>query len=285
MKRTIQELRITFRRKVSVIEKLLSMAQKEDVLSDDRKELLTQVAVELRSLFCYSSGPALIHSAELSGTMLFPFHDSLTAFNVLRQFSLVSCRIKDKKSTFVKGIDLRNKVAPFWLSYDSWIDEIVIDVKKEGYHPLTRREVIKLLADKEGAHVDIKVDPFVELIESEDVMSLRFFVNGEECEGDCRNLFSETVFSIAEEVVYSYKYACPPILREREPDRDLVVGLLDFSDEKTKRYKYTICNPQINLYSTNKAYGCNISHRKVAYYDLQFGRSNYKVNVIRVEKG
>ena len=284
MKRSIIELRKLFKRKISLMEKLLSMASKEDVLSDARQELLVQIAVELRAMFCNSGGPALIRSAELSRTMIFPFHNPLTAFNELRQFLLVECQIKDKKSTFVKSIDLRDMIAVTWLSYESWINEIVIDIKKEGYPPLTRHEVIKLLADKEGAHVDVNVAPFVELIESEDVKPLSFFIDGEECEGDCHNLLSETVFSIAEEVVYSYRHVCFPILREREPDNDFVVGVFDFSDEKIKRYKYTVCSPKINLYNTNKAFDCKISSRKPAYYDLLFKNRVFKVNVIRVEE-
>lgn len=284
MKRTILELRKTFKRKILAIEKLLSIVSEEDVLSDARMEFLTQIAVELRTLFCYSGGPALIRSAELSGTMLFPFHNSLSAFNELSQFLLVGCQIKNNKSTFVKSIDLKDKVVVTWLSYESWINEIVIDVKKEGFPPLTRYEVIKLLANKEGAHVDVNVDPFVELIESEDVKPLRFFIDGEECEGDCRNLLSETIFSIAEEVVYSYKYVCPPILVEREPDNDFVVGVFDFSDNKNKKYKYTVCSPKINLYNTNKVFECKILSKKLAYYGLQFRSRTFKINVIRIEK-
>ena len=44
--------------------------------------------------------------------------------------------------------------APYWLNYKSWINEIVVDFKHEGYTPKSRADIIKIVADKTGAHVD-----------------------------------------------------------------------------------------------------------------------------------
>ena len=75
---------------------------------------------------------------------------------------------------------------------------------------MTRLDVIKILADKMGAHVDCDIHPFMELIETSNVMPLKVVVNdnnGErECEVNCSNLLSETVYSIAKELIYSFNY-------------------------------------------------------------------------------
>lgn len=99
MKRTTLELWKMFRTKVVSIEKLLDMVSQEDLLSEQRKELLALIAVELRALFCFSGGEPLMKTAEMTKDMIFPLYDRLTPFNELSNFILVvNDRIKDNRN-------------------------------------------------------------------------------------------------------------------------------------------------------------------------------------------
>ena len=285
MKRTVVELRKFFRRKISAIEKSMESLSNAELLSEVREGVLTQMAVDLRSMFCWSAGcDPLIVSAQLENSMLFPLHNVISPFNELSQFLLVGCQCTNNKCTFTSSIDLSNKVASSWLSFNGWIHEIVIDLKIDGFPPLSRYDVIKIIADKEGAHVDKDVHPFVELIETTNVMPVRFYIGETECESNCSNLLYETIYSIAKEVLYSYKFVGSPLLKPRKVDEDFILGIFAFSIEGKKKFKYTISSTKVNLYNTNRFYPCSIVTTKPEVYGLLVGNRTFAVKVIRVEE-
>lgn len=191
MKRSELELRKTFKRKVVAIENCLEMVSHEKPLSELRQEMAIQMAVSLRSMFCHSSCEPLISSARMENYLIFPLYDCLTPFNELDDFLLVGSQCKEQKCTFESETAYRldgTQVPSTWLSYQSWINQIVIDIKAADYAPLSRLEIIKILADREGAHVDPRIHPFVSLIESNNVMPFRIMKDAKECEADCSNL-------------------------------------------------------------------------------------------------
>lgn len=283
MNRAITDLRKRYNRKICAIEKFLALASVEDLFSEVRKEILAQVAVELRSLFCYSGGESLIVKAQMETTMFFPLHDPMSPFNELSQFLLVGCNYSSKQCTFFSSVELNGKIAKNWLSFYSWVNEVVVDIKADGYPPLSRLDVIKIIADKEGAHVDEGIHPFIELIESTNVMPIRFFIGDSECQGDCSNLLYETIYSIATEAVYSYKHVRNPIFLSRKNSSSAILGIFTYEIEKKKKFKYTICGPGVNLYNNNKSYPCIISKNRLESSDMLFCGRSYLVNIIRVE--
>ncbi len=288
MKRCELELRKTFKRKVGAIEKFLEMAYKEEPLSELRQEISTQIAVNLRVLFCKSGSEPLITNARMEDYLLFPLYDRLTPFNELGDFLLVGCQCKELKCTFKSETAFRldgKQVPTTWLSYQSWLYQIVIDIKSADYAPLSRFEIIKLLADREGAHVDPRIHPFVSLIESNNVMPFRIMIKDKECEADCCNLLCETIITIAKEVVFAYKYLNkPPIMWPRKSEPDFMMRVYDYSDEKNKRYKYTVCKDNLNLYDTNRKWPCKISSYPISSYDLLFKSATFPVDIIRIEE-
>ena len=288
MKRSELELRKTFKRKVAAIEKYLEMISQEEPLAELRLEMSVQMAVNLRSLFCHSSCEPLITSARMEDHLIFPLYDRLTPFNEQRDYMLVGCQCKEQKCTFKSEAAYLldgTQVPSTWLSYQSWINQIVIDIKAAEYAPLSRLEVIKILADREGAHVDPKVHPFVRLIESKNVMPFIVVIEGKECEADCGNLLCETIITMAKEVVFAYKYLNkPPIMWPRNPNPGFLLRVFDYSDEKFKRYKFTICKDDINLYDTNRNWPCKISSHPINSYDLLFKSATFPVDIIQIEK-
>ena len=169
MKQSVIELRKTFRTKIAKIEKFLKLADGEELLSDERREMLASVAVELRALFCYSGGDPLIKTAGMTEELIFPLYDTNEPFSVLSEFMLVKqnefvndiCTFKAHTKIPLDG----TRLSKYWLSYKSWINEIVVDFKHEGYPPKSRADIIKIVADKTGAHVDPEGHQFLDLMD------------------------------------------------------------------------------------------------------------------------
>ena len=288
MTRTVSELRKIFKRKITIIEKNLDLIFQEEPLSELRQEVAIQIAVILRAMFCYSGGESLIKTAQMEDSLYFPLYDSLTPFNELGDYLLVGNQCKNSKCTFLSDTSSINldgtQVPTILMTYYSWVNQIVIDLKTSEYAPLSRNEIIKIVADKVGAHVDTTIHPFVELIESTNVMPFHVVIAGEECLADCSNLLTETIITIAKEVVFAYKYLNkPPIMKPRHIENDFYLRIYDYSYNKHKLYKYTICADGINLYNTNKYWSCKISSHPIKHFDLLFRKRVFPVDVIKIE--
>ena len=283
MKRDLSRLRKAYGEKIALLERLLNQAKQETVLSEQRNELAALIAVMLRSLFCKDqSGKPLITSAQLENDFVFPLRNNLEAFNELKGTMLVGYRINGNKCCF-NSISLSAEQVPsYYLAFNSWISEIVVDFKMEGYPPLSREEVIKIIADKNGAHYDVILDKYSACLESGKLVFLHFVIDGQNCLFDSRNLFAETLLSIADEVLFSYKYLRRPELTEPSKS-EKVLNVFDYSVENRKRYKYSICPQNINKYNTNKYYQCLITTHPLVTYNLKFRERVFKVGVVRFD--
>ena len=177
MKRSVIELRKKLKTKITAIECFLNLATQEGLEPEQREELISQIAVVLRVLFCYSNGEPLIRTAQMDKQLCFPFCNRIAPLNELNEFLLVGMRAQNGVSTFSSIADLDcNRLYSDWLSFQSWINEVVVDIKTEEYPPLSRAEVIRLIANKEGAHVDTEIPRFVELINTTNVMQVKIVV-------------------------------------------------------------------------------------------------------------
>ena len=140
--------------------------------------------------------------------------------------------------------------------------------------------LFSILADKDGAHTDENIDPFLTSLKTTYGTRLNITIANEDCEVDCSNLLSETVLSIAIEAVFAFKYH-PKVLRYGH-ELDRLLRVLDYSFDKYKRYKYMICTPAVNQYSTNRLYDCQIMDYPIGMVDLQFLDRLFRVYVIDV---
>lgn len=64
----------------------------------------------------------------------------------------------------------------------------VIDFKEEGYPTLSREEVIKTVADKNGAHDDVTLDKYSACLKEGEVVFLEVVIGGQKCLFDGCNL-------------------------------------------------------------------------------------------------
>ena len=63
-----------------------------------------------------------------------------------------------------------------------------------------------------------------------------------------------------------------------------MLRVFDYSFDRYKRYKYMVCTPAVNQYSTNKLYDCRIKDYPIGVVYLQFLDWSFSVYVIDVEK-
>ncbi|MCR4829395.1 MAG: hypothetical protein K5864_08035 [Bacteroidales bacterium] len=286
MKKSELELRRVFKRKITMLEKLLELTSQEELLSEQRREYAALMAVELRSLFCHSGGDPLIKNALMDKELLFPFYDHMTPLNELSDFILVAIHSNGQYCTFDSSLTIAldgTQVPSTWLSYYSWINHIVVDLKAAQYPPLTRENIIKIVADKNGAHVDPDIHPFLELIETSNIMPFNISIDNKPCKADCCNLLNETIYSIAKEAVFAYKYKPLVWSKGKEKEEHRMLRVFDYSFDSYNRYKYMVCNPIINQYSTNRIYGCKISDFPIDLSELLFKNRIFPAYVIKVE--
>lgn len=267
-----------------LMESLLNQARQEEILSEQRNENAALIAVMLRSLFCIDQkGAPLILSSQLEDNFIFPLRSSLEVYNELKGTMLVEYRINKEVCTFSASSLSPDEVPVNYLSFFSWINEVVIDFKEEGYPPLSREEVIKTIADKYGAHYDVDLDKYSACLETGEVVFLEVMMDGKKCLFDGRNLLTETVLSIADEVVFSYKYLRRPELTSPTLS-DWELRIFDYKCGKRRKFKYSICSAKINQYDTNKFYPCTITTHPFTTYNLLFRKRYFKVGVVRAEE-
>lgn len=284
MKYAEQVLRDKYKIKIDALEKHLKGVFQEPLQSALRIELAAEIAVILRNLFCYSGGRPLIKTAQMDKELLFPFYDHWAALNELSDIILVSNRTQDHHCTFESSLPFEldgTKVPSTWLTYQSWVNHIVFDLKMEGDPPLTRENVIKILADKDGAHTDESIDPFLSSLKTTYGTRFNMTIANDDCDVECSNLLSETVLSIAIEAVFAFKYH-PKVWRYGHV-QDRLLRVFDYSFDKYKRYKFMVCTPEVNQYSTNRLYDCQIKDYPIGMVDLQFIDRSFPVYVIDVE--
>lgn len=284
-----KELRKTFKTKIVKIETFLKLADGEDLLSDERRDMLASVAVELRALFCYSGGDPLIKTAGMTEKLIFPLYDINEPFSVLSEFMLVQQNeFENDRCTFRAHTKIPldgTQLCPYWLSYKSWINEIVVDFKHPGYPPKSRADIIKIVAGKTGAHVDPEGHQYLDLMDPNGnawlVISL-YGENRKRFDVDCGNLLIETIYSIAKEAVFSYKLLYRPILMQRSKNKEYMQTVFDYSDERSKKYRYGICRPEVKEVCKEHNYKCEITTSPIWEYDLIVRGRNFRVMLAEI---
>lgn len=255
----------------------------QEVMTPIRAEYASGVAVCLRALLSKDSrGIPLIQSSGHYRKMLFPLINVIGPFNQLPGTDLVGMTIIDNQCMyrFDGEVIPKDKVPYVLLAYDDWMDEVVCDFKLKDYPPLSRAELIKIVADKTGAHFDVDIEKNINLIETHNVMPLRFFVGDNEAEADTSNLFTEIILSIASELLYAHDYfKNPRPIRMETSDKSFII--YDYSDKKHKRLKYLyIRDGGVNLINTNPYFDCSISKKMSHLYRVKFRDRIFKLAIL-----
>lgn len=292
-KKTKEQLKKDLEQKVKGIKNLLKLALDCKLESDERVEYSNSIATSLRAILFgdpKNDNKSLIHRVDLDEKLLFPIYDFMTCLNIvpaynLLQFVVCNTDVKTKIS------DELFKTGGFWGAYatfDSWLNEIVIDTKLPDVEPLSRLLIIKIISDTIGAHVDDNVEEHIFNMNKHKLLPV-VIKNGIEIKKDTeiatKSIMCESVLAIAKEFLDFYEIflSVHPKLIGQAPIEIRVQKYL-CSKPKFELIKYGMARTDIqitvNTYNSNSFFECDIYSKTVSLYSLAFNHRLFKFVVV-----
>ncbi|MBQ0010332.1 MAG: hypothetical protein KBS76_04445 [Ruminococcus sp.] len=281
-KRTPAELEKEFSDRIEFLSAQVKSALQLPIASDMRTQYANTIAVTLRALVTYTTNcESLCKRCNYDSSLFFPLYSPMAAQNLVPQYNLVgvSCNGKDKTCVFCVNEDLDNKdiVRSTYMTFEKWKNEIIIDFLSNGFKPLSRENVIRIVADKLGAHVDSAIEERLYKIENDDILPITVVQNGIKYKGDGRNLFCETIIGIAIELVFAFHYTMWyqfPVAMNAKP---ATVYQQDYDGVQ----KYTVCYlDNINAYNANHYFSCTVTKYPLKMYRLPFREKIFDIGII-----
>lgn len=268
--RTVEELKDVFDAKINRIRRDLDVALHETE-TRIRREYAVSIAVTLRSMFCEDSsgGTPLIRSSNIERHILFPHQAGPQALNLLPYFGNLGLNINNDKG--IISFDGQYTHPNCFLSSFDWLYEIVVDFMRKDFPPLSRNDIIKTVADKEGAHYDPAIEKNIYLIENTNVASVQVVYKEKDIDIDCSNLFTEMILSIATDLIYAYDGFCNVGVKTLNLSNSKLYKY-DFSDYNVKklkyRFKYLVISKtaKINAYNPNPHFNCDVTEHVLHDY-------------------
>lgn len=276
---TSEELEYECFSKIKILEELVNSAKSKAVGSKAREEYATVIAVVLRTLTCKTSGTeGLIMQSGLDKHMLFPLYNPNEAFNILMSYHLVNIIHKDNQTSLVVRDDLKDeeKVYLSYLTYNAWLYEAVVDFKDQDFPPLSRYEIIRLLADKKGAHFDPDLDGRLYKITHEALIPV-LFDGGMSSD----NLFTETIIGIADELSFAFWH-----MIDEQPEKvgqDGFMYIQEYKIQPKSSYKFIRTGIRINAYNANQYFDCNVTEKEATIFRMPFRERYFKVAIFDIE--
>ncbi len=278
--RTVLELQQLFQQKIEYLSEQVKAATEKPLLSSIREEYANNIAVALRAMVIYTSScESLAKRCGYNRTFYFPLYDPIAAQNLLPQYNLVGVtwNAANRTGTFRVSDDLDdiNKVWCTYMSFDNWKSESVIDFHSNDFTPLSRENVIRIVSDKLGAHVDSKIEEHLYKLESDHVLPVYFEQDGTAYYGDGRNLFTETIIGIAKELIFAFKYTRWEDIKTAGEPRYLL-----YTQNYEKAKKYTVCGIKINAYNANPFFPCTVTESRLKRCIVVFRGRVFDVGII-----
>lgn len=211
MKKTTEELNNELIYRINYLEKLVKDALAEEIGSEMRRQIILSISVILRAVCINNSrNECLIAKCGIKDEILFPLIDGVSPLNILADFKLINYSVNNQFISLEVKKDLLNLnlVPKTIISFDSWLHEVVIDLKDSSQKCqfLSRYEIIHILADKDGAHVDSDVDDKYLNLMSSEFKVMQIIINDQVVNYDFHNLLLESLLGIAIELIYSFKF-------------------------------------------------------------------------------
>lgn len=208
MKKDNEELEHKLDLTIKFIDRLVHEALALDCLDHTRESFATTIATQLRVLLNDEGrNNSLLSQVGIKDSIFYITRPTLclNVVNMLTTANMVKFVANSDNGAYCMVDDFKPKdKAGFSCSFEAWWNEIVIDSKHEKLSHITRRDVVLVLADKEGgAHVDREYDEAYRQVKFEHGF---FFQDGTGVQHPLKNdFFVESLFYIAQEFLYSFK--------------------------------------------------------------------------------
>lgn len=289
-KKTLEQLKKDLSLKIKGINNLLEQALKYDLESDDRLEFSNMIASSLRAVLygdATNKHLSLIQRVGYDKKLLFPLYDHNACLNLYPTYNLLQFSISSNGSEVDLSEDLF-KTGGMWgiyLTYDSWLNEVVIDTKLQDVEPLSRLMVVKNIADTTGSHVDDNVERHIYEMSKHDLLPI-VVVDGAEkprdLEAKAKSIFCETVLGIAKELIDAYETwlgICPRIIGPS----GIIVRVQKYPTVKNvyESLKYGTVEKnapfQVNTYNSNMYYECDVFSKEAPLFEVTKNRRRFQI--------
>lgn len=292
-KKTLEQLKNDLSLKIKGIRTLLEQALKYDLESDERLEHSNMIASSLRAILygdTNNENLSLIQRVGYDKKLLFPLYDPNICLNVLPTYNLLQFSISNNgaKVNVSENLFKDGGMWKIYLTYDSWLNEVVIDSKLQDVNPISRLLVVKIIADTAGSHVDNNMEEHIFEMSKHDLLPV-VIVNGAEVprnlELKAKSIFCETILGIAKELIDAYKIWLGLSLKLIGTS-DIIVRIQKYPKVKNKfeLLKYGIikenCPFKVNTYNSNSYFECDVFSKGVSMFEVIRNRRRFKIKKI-----
>lgn len=293
MLKTKEQLRKDLENKILGIERMVKSAKECPLESDIRIEMSRNIANSLRSILYGDSNNKNLNLFERCGLddkLLFPCYDINASVNLVPNYNLLSFQIKNKDVSVIINDDVYKDgvVYYFYLTLDSWLNEIVIDTKTKNIEPISRLFLIKIISDTQGAHVDNDLDEHI--YEMSKTYLLPVCVeNGVSqpvnLEVKASSIFAETIIAIAEELLISFrKFNNTQISLFSIEKYWGTIHLFPCSNKRFRQYKFSIVYENTKTYNSNSYFECSIYCNIAHSYHIKTSQMNFYSCILDAKK-
>ena len=284
--KTKQQLIQDMQSKIKGLKILLSTILTLDFESEERIEISRTIATNLRAVLSVGKdGKNLIAKCGLDNKMLFPMYGHYS-LNLVPTYQLLKCTFRNN-NLYVSPFDDIGKENVIWNVYltpSSWLNEIVIDTKLPNVEPISRFLAIKIVSDKEGAHVDDEIEQHLFEMCNANVLPVRVDGCVENQEIKAKSIFCETIIAIAKELVFAYDNYQNNRIELIGPSKfNGVIQVYSSKNKRFKLYKFGIVSKEYEEHScnSNSYYECKIYQKTANIYQIKQGPMKYSSVILK----
>lgn len=272
--KTLGQFNKDLENKITGLRILLKTVNDYPLESEERFELSRSIASSLRAILfgdVSNRGLSLIERCNLDSKLLFPLYNSMECLNIYSSLNLLQYVISNSAITVKMNDDVR-KEGVYWgayLTFKSWLNEVVIDVKHATVEPISRLLLIKIVADTQGSHVDDNYDERLSNLSKIDVFPI-VFVDDKQIKHNldikANSIFCETILSIAFELIHSYEVFAKSKIEVVGPSNIVCrIQKYECSNKKYNLFKYEIAivGGSSKNYNANSYYKCSIFEKRL----------------------
>lgn len=212
MKRSKNEITKRIDAKIEYLRNMIKECEKFELNSYTREEYALNISNALRVLL-HSKGRSLSlfkqHGVE--EYILFPlYRNGLDGKTLYTCFSLTEFKVnKSQRKVYFKSAEfISNRVLyRTYIPFLIWWNEIVVDIKRSGFLPLSRKQIVLIMAENEGgSHLDPNWNRYALEAASNDISDRIIEDPIGRYKFVCDNIFVENVISIAKEIVFYFDF-------------------------------------------------------------------------------
>lgn len=285
IEKTKEQLKQDLFNKVKGIRMLLDNIDQLSLETEERFEMAKLVATSLRSIFIRDKENKFKNLIERTGfdqKLLFPIN-AHSLLNLYANYPFLSFKIIDNK-TMVEISDDVDKKGVVWncyITFSSWLNEIVIDTKCPDISLISRYLLVRIVSDKEGAHVDDTIDEDLSKMMKCDVVPV--FIEGIEKdearkELEAKSVFYETIIAIAKEFVYVFEEFQNSKISLIGPSRFCgVIQVFKYKNDKFKLHRFGTISRDFeeNVYNSSRFHKCEVFKKIANNYEIKQGKMKY----------